>query len=613
MSYQAYPIYNLATGKVTAREPWLLPKDAFETLINCHLRRGVLEKRKGYTEFGRIVHTNTATGEDSNPAKAVMGIYNHYQDDVETMLAMDTVRINKYNSSAKAFEDLTRMKIHVKSGGGQNHLPSAGDVIEGVTSGAYATVEAVITDHGDFVAGTADGTIILKNTTVNGSFQDGETLRDKNNVTDIFGVADGAASEQEFTGEDNNFFWLECWNNVSYITNGKDQIQKYTGSGLSRLYIDLDVEGGPDNDVNTCLLIFSYKGRLVLLRTTERGEPCYRRARWCQINNPGIWKEADYVDAPTEDWIMAADFIGEDLIVFFERSIWKLAYTYDADLPFRWEKIVSTEGCYAPFSLVSFSDELVGVGPTRLIGTDGRDAYGLDEKIPDEMLNWNQLAVDYCYGLVLEEESQTWTSFVPAGEEKPSQVLVNNYEDDNWSVYKLPVHTMGYSSLDSDIVLDDIDESIALDDIDYSFDDKELQAGYPTTLLGGRDGVIYQLNHGGTDNGEPIEFEAVSGRWNPYVEEGHKARLGWIDFLVDADEAVSFDVSLYLDTDTAPYNVVTVTCEPDSSLDSGKTWKRVFCGAVGMFHRIKISNNAANNRPRIHAIIPYFDRAGRVF
>jgi hypothetical protein len=172
---------------------------------------------------------------------------------------------------------------------------------------------------------------------------------------------------------------------------------------------------------------------------------------------------------------------------------------------------------------------------------------------------------------------------------------------------------MGYSSLDSDIVLDDIDESIALDDIDYSFDDKELQAGYPTTLMGGRDGVIYQLNHGGTDNGEPIEFEAVSGRWNPYVEEGHKARLGWIDFLVDTDAAVSFDVSLYLDTDTAPYNVVTVTCEPDSSLDSGKTWKRVFCGAVGMFHRIKISNNAANNRPRIHAIIPYFDRAGRVF
>jgi hypothetical protein len=58
MSYQPFPVYNLSSGKITARDPWLLPKDAFETLINCHLRRGVLEKRKGYTEFGRIVHTD---------------------------------------------------------------------------------------------------------------------------------------------------------------------------------------------------------------------------------------------------------------------------------------------------------------------------------------------------------------------------------------------------------------------------------------------------------------------------------------------------------------------------------------------------------------------------
>ena len=172
---------------------------------------------------------------------------------------------------------------------------------------------------------------------------------------DIFGVADGAASEQEFTGDDKNFFWFESWNNVGYITNGIDQIQKYTGSGLSRLYIDLDVEGGPDNDVDNCLMIFSYKSRIVLLRTIERGDNHYQRARWCQVNNPGIWKEADYVDAPTEDWIMAADFIGEDLIVWFERSVWKLTYTGDADLPFRWEKIVATEGCYATYSLYKYS------------------------------------------------------------------------------------------------------------------------------------------------------------------------------------------------------------------------------------------------------------------
>lgn len=612
MSFKPFPIYNLSAGKITARDPWLLPKDAFASMVNCHLKRGVLEKRKGYSVFGRLVHTNTKTGVNTNPGKAVMGIYNYYQYDVETLLAMDTVRINKFNSATKSFEDITRMKIHVKPISGQNHLPSVDDVIEGATSGAYATVEAVIVDHGDFVNGTGDGTIILKNTTVQGNFQDGETLRDKTTITNIFGAADGPASEQEFTGEDTNFFWFENWNNVGYITNGIDQIQKYTGSGLSRLYIDLDVEGGPDNDVDNCLMIFSYKSRIVLLRTIERGDNHYQRARWCQVNNPGIWKEADYVDAPTEDWIMAADFIGEDLIVWFERSVWKLTYTGDADLPFRWEKIVATEGCYATYSMVSFSDELIGVGPTRIVGTDGRDAYGLDEKIPDEMLNWNQLAIGYCYGIVIEEEGQTWTSFASSSAEKPDSALVNNYEEDSWSVYQIPIHVLGYSSMEEDLVLDEIDASIALDDIDYSFDDKELQAGYPTTLMGCRDGYVYQLNTGGADNGSAIAFEAKSGRWNPFVEEGLKARLGWIDFLVDADETVTFDVAFYLDTDSSFFKTVTVTCE-GSDLDDGKVWKRVFCGAVGKFHQIKISNNAANNRPRIHAIVPYFDKAGRMF
>ena len=610
MTFKPYPIYNLTAGKVTARQPWLLPKDAFESLENCHLKRGVLEKRKGYEQFGQIVHTDTSATTDSNPGNAVMGIYNYYQDSTETFLAMDTARVNKYDATAEAFEDLTRLKIHVKHGGVQNHSPTVGDVVEGATSGAYATVKAVVTDHGAFADGDADGTIILANGTLTGNFQDGENLRDKNSTGDVFGVADGTEDEQEFTGDNNDFFWFENWENVGYLVNNKDQIQKYSGTKLSRLYIDLDVEGGPDNDVNTCLMIFSYHSRLILLRTTERGNPKYQRVRYSEIDDPSTWKDANYVDAPTEDWIMAADYIGEDLIVWFERSIWKLAYTDNADLPFRWEKLVATEGCYATFSLASFSDELIGVGPTRIIATDGRDVYSMDDKIPDEMLVWNQEKIQFCYSLVLEEQNQTWTSYVSSASEYPDHVLVNNYEENSWSVYKMPVHTMGYSSLDSDLILDDIDEE--LDSLDYSFDDRTLQAGYPVTLMGCRDGYVYQLNKGGDDDGAAIEFFAKSGRWNPYIEKGEKARLGWIDFLVDVDEEITFDVQFYLNTDVDSYKTVTVTCD-GSDISEDKVWKRVFCGSVGRFHKITITNNASSNRPGIHAIVPYFKSAGRLF
>lgn len=611
-AYEPFPIYDMRGGKVTAREPWLLPKDAFEKLRNGHLFRGVLEKRKGYTEFGRIVHTDTTADTDTNPANAVMGLYDYYEDDVESLLAMDTARVNKYDTGTDAFVDLTRQVIHYKPGASQDHAPAVADVCEGATSGAYGTIEAVIIDHGTHAGGDADGWIIFENGTINGTFQTGENLRDKNTPANIYGDSDGTPDDYEFTGDDTNYFWFENWDNIGYMANAIDQIMRYNGTCLAPLQIDLDVEGGPDNDVNTCLLILKVKSRLVLFRTTERGTAHYRRARYCEVDDPQTWKDDSYIDAPADDWIMSAELMGDEVFVWFERSIWKFEYTADADLPFRWDRVVSTEGCYATYSLISFSDEIIGVGPTRIISCDGRDAKGIDEKIPDFMLEWNQSAVGYCYGLVLEEMRQALISYTSLEADTPDSAVVLNYDDNCYSTYALPIHCLGYSALESDLVLDEIDATIALDDIDYSFDDRELQAGYPTTLMGTTGGYIYQLNDGGSDDGSNIEFEAITGRWNPYSQEGRKAQLGYVDFLVDVDEDVSFTVQLYMNSEVSSYDSRTINCDDPDDTGKDKVWKRANVNVAAGFHRLELTNNDTGNRPRIHAIVPWFKRAGRL-
>lgn len=680
MPFQSFPIYDLKSGQITAREPWLIPADAFKKLRNGHIYHGVLEKRKGYTEFGKMVKTETTTASvithfadagsgkvtvttssahglsndatvvqtgttsyngtfvisekaattfkivatwvaddatgivSSVPGNAVMGIYNYYQGDVETLLAMDTKRVNKYNTTSHAFEDVTRLKIHFKPGASQNHLPVANDVCEGATNGAYGTVESVIVDHGSCPLGTGDGWIIFKNATVVGTFLDGENLRDQGTPAEIYGDADGTQTENEFTGEDNNFFWLQNWLDVGYFTNYIDQIQRYgAGSILTPVpfQIDLAVEGGPDNDMNTCLLIFIYHNRIILFRTNETDGAHNRRARWCEINNPAIWKAASYKDAPTEDWIISADFIGDELYVWFERTIWIFAYTNDPTEPFKWEQVASTEGCYATMSVISFSDELMAVGPTQIVGFDRRKAYNVDEKIPDFMLEWTQAAIGYCYGLVLEEMKQAWISYASIAADKPDSALIINYEENCFSTYELPIHVLGYSQLSADLILDEIDASIALDDIDYSFDDKDLQAGYPTTLMGCRTGYIYKLNDGGSDDGADISFETESGQLNPFVKEGKQACLGWIDFLVDKDELCTFDVDFYLNDESLSYQTKTITCS-ETGTNRDKVWKRIYSGAIADFHRIDIGNNAINNRPRIHCINLYFDKCGAI-
>lgn len=681
MAYKPYPIYDLKQGKVTAKEPWLIPIDAFETLNNCHLRRGVLEKRKGYSEFGRIINIDTTTDAPSFIGDAVMGLYNYYKGSVETLIGFDQDRINRYITDAaggtsitvfadagggevtvtavahgmitddicritgttsyngifkitkltadtfkitdtwvaddatgtviqEPFIDLTRTSIRFKHGSVQVHTLVVGDVLTGADSGATATVEDIIIDTGTWAGNDANGTVIFTNATLaGGPFTDAENLTDAG--ANVIGKADGVESDNEFTGDNSNYFWFENWDDYGYITNNVDQIRRFQvgskGGYYSTLFnIDLDVVGGPDNDVNSALLIFTHKERLILLRTQERGADHYQRARFCVASTPTSWNDGDYVDAPTEEWIIAADFLGDDLIVWFERSIWKLAYTADGTAPFRWEKLVDTEGCYASYSLVSFSDEILGVGPTRFVGFDGREAYGIDEKIPDFILTWDQDAVGYSYGLVLEEESQAWITYAEVGEPTPNKAVILNYEKDSWATYTLPAHCLGYSSLLSDLVWDDVTAN--WNTLDYSWDDRSLQSGYPTSLMGATTGYVYKLNDGGSDDGSDIEFVAMTGRWNPFAEQGAKADLGWVDFLCDKDANVTFDVELFLNQETTLYDTKSVTCDGDGD----KVWKRIYVGAVGEFHRLRITNNASANRPRIHAVVPWFQPAGRL-
>lgn len=56
--YQAFPISNFRTGFNESVEPWLLPRDAYQTMVNAHLYRGVLEKIEGYSLFAKMTYRN---------------------------------------------------------------------------------------------------------------------------------------------------------------------------------------------------------------------------------------------------------------------------------------------------------------------------------------------------------------------------------------------------------------------------------------------------------------------------------------------------------------------------------------------------------------------------
>jgi len=193
------------------------------------------------------------------------------------------------------------------------------------------------------------------------------------------------------------------------------------------------------------------------------------------------------------------------------------------------------------------------------------------------------------------------------GNKYPNHALIFDYKDKSFATYELPIHTLGTSALESDLTWNDVVS--AWEDINWAWNEKSIQADYPATLMGSRDGFVYRLNDTGADDGEDIEFRAVLGRWNPYKWE--QARLGYVDFLVDRDPGASFDVKFFLNSESTSYQTSSISCtETGTSRDM--VWKRANCGAVGDWHQIEITNDDSANSPRIHCICPWFKKAGNL-
>ena len=698
MPYKPFPILDMKTGKYLRRDPWLSPQDAFETLSNCRIKRGVFEKRRGYSLYGQILGINTITLNPTLSTNSVMGIFNHLSGNTESLLVADKNRINEYVSSRpvnkaltavadqggapnvvrftsashgfeadeiititgdanwngtyrveakatntfdiehaassgvvasgtiasqEAFTDLTENKIRYIGKVGQNWTPSNGDTVKGGTSNATGVVEVLIVDVGTIGDDDARGTIIFQRGGVTGTFQDDEELQENGTPANIAGQSDGANSDDAFTGDNTNFFWSENWDHdgasdTTYITNNKDPVQKYDGTHLSRLIVDIG-NVNDLNNLNSCLLVIVFKERVLLLSTNENGTDYFQRARWSATKEPTSWPTANFKDAPTSDVIKSVDFIGDELYIWFERSVWRFVWTGDSSKPFEWEKVSDTEGSVAQMSLVTQDDRQFAIGASRIQLSNGRNILAADAIIPDFILSWNQDSLPYSNSLLLDEEKHILMSYASDaaasddadqpddGNVYPDRAVVLNYEDNNFATYSLPIHTMGFSNVESDLVWDDITD--AWEDIDYSWNTGQNKSGFPVTLMGNHLGKIFQLNSAGSDDGSDIEFEAFMVRMNPYTKLGHKAKLGYILFLVDVDDTASFDVDSFLNTEVSAFQTKTITCTSvDGSAD--KAWHRVDVFATADFHRMRLTNSGSSNRPRIHAIIPYFNDAG---
>ncbi len=261
--------------------------------------------------------------------------------------------------------------------------------------------------------------------------------------------------------------------------------------------------------------IFEYKDRLVLFRTVEANVLFPRRIR---ISGTGANTDnfdstatgAGFIDVPDNTHIFGAAFNRDDLLFFTESSTWVLKYTGNDVVPFNLQRIDGTRGSGASFSVISYLNTTMAASPRGLISCDGYQVDRMDDNIPDFSFNSISGAdFEHCFAGFIDEDRDVYTLYPSSGTIKPplvpadgsDRILVSNFEEDNYAVYRIPLSCMGNFQSAFTLLWSDLTAANGFANWDEfavkigNWNAFGYTKGVPVAIGGGHKGEVWKLNN----------------------------------------------------------------------------------------------------------------------
>ena len=515
------------TGLELDLAPWQSPPDSFSDLNNFHVEHGFLERRNGY----RYLAKNSA---NLTNGTAVTGIssYINQSSGTKTTLAWDTLSVYSYSKVSNSFTQLTN------SSGGATSL---------------------------------------------------------------------------FTGTSKDYFWTANWQSTSsasntdrlYFTNGipltgsgataQDGIWYYDGGSTVTSFVPY-IATSPSTPnsipIKGCKLIFSIGQRLVLLYTNEDGTLYPQRARWCAKQNPteqtsggvnGGWVDSvagggDYTDAATSDQIISAQFLQNQLIVFFTDSVWSLVATSDPNRAFRWQKINNFRSLQGKMASVQYDEYIGAVGSRGITATNGANTTRIDNTISTFTIdNMSQLNLDQTFCARDYNTRRWWTLYNDnSSSTNKTKALIRDDDSGAYSTYSIELNCLGYAVQGYSYKYEDFTAAngFASPDggnilyknfgKDATYNSYMFDASNESLVGGDYTGGIFVLESSNSDDGDPIEASFETAAWNPFYEEGKECVLSYVDIYITTLPITTAEISFYKNTDAYPYSTSTLDFLPQS-------------------------------------------------
>lgn len=444
--YSPLKITGFQTGLVQEREEFILPDDAYPTLINAYVWRERIKRKKGYSLLGRLQRNIGTTDGAGNATITIM------PKPIQTGIASFTVGTALFNDPGTTPDP--GVQTLLTTGPGSATLDRVNGIltITGTVALAGLPVQYF---PGLPVMGIR--TRELQNSANDQTvFFDQDYAYTFNGVTMQFqefipGITWNAAGE-DVTGTD--FFWsTNYWVSSQVITSPPAYQTAFTTTNLKLFWVtnnsghsganadppritdgtkwldfyhdtaplinspwaQIDNTGPTANFLTNWLAMLPYRGRMVTVNTWEgptAGSSLQysNRIRWSTIGNPfipyvngiapaastGSWRDdirgqGGFLDIPTSEDIISIGFVRDNMVIYCERSTWQLRYTGRSISPFQIERVNSELGAESTFSAVQFDTSLVGIGDKGIIECDSYKAERIDIKIPDFVDKFNAL------------------------------------------------------------------------------------------------------------------------------------------------------------------------------------------------------------------------------
>ncbi len=494
MAFDRFLIAPLNTGLQTDIKSWLTPEDAFDYLQNAYVFRGRVRKRFGSVLMG-LTQLNSRLSTPLSSGGAGVGITDaggNAAGNVRTILADATLPVGMGQMFSIGSQFYT---VISNTAGVQPMLATMGTGTFNVTTSAFTiTGGPALTAIIFYPAFPVTGIYQYETGAINNhptyAFDVRYAYLFAGGVWSRSGVA-------IWHGANYQLFWVTNWqglagNPVLFVTNFNatvgtgpnpiatdDPIWTFDGTTwVPRLgstangfffLPDVTKTRVEARFVQTARIIVPFKNRLVLLNTIENdnsnfgatpgtgvttayvnrcrysinGSPFALNA-WYEPNTQdsagGIAAGAGFIDAATEEQIVTAEFVKDRLIVYFERSVWELAYTGNEILPFIWNKLNTELGSQSTFSVIPFDKEALAIGNSGIHACNGSNVVRIDDKIPTTVFEFKtennaelrtvgirDYFVEVAYWAYVSDSLDTTETF-------PNQVLLYNYKNGSWAV-----------------------------------------------------------------------------------------------------------------------------------------------------------------------------------